>query len=57
MEGNCSTAQSPQWAVVLMEEEIILSSVTCPAQPCFKHYPINGTLFGGKEILNIKCVF
>jgi len=21
MEGNCSTGQSPQWAVVIMEEE------------------------------------
>jgi hypothetical protein len=26
MEGHCSTGQSPQWAVVPMEEEEILKS-------------------------------
>ena len=23
----------------------------------FRHYPINGTIFGGGELLNVKCVF
>jgi len=27
MEGHCSTSQSPQWAVVLMEEEKVLVSL------------------------------
>ena len=40
MEGHCSTGQSPQWAVVPMEEEEDL---------------INDTVFEGK-LLNIKCV-
>jgi len=39
MEGYCSTGQSPQWAVVPMEEEAITQlnvSVLCTSsQKCF----------------------
>ena len=36
---------------------IILSSVACLAVPLFPHYLINGTIFGRKKLLNMKCVF
>ena len=39
MEGHCSTGQSPQWAVVLMEEEMYL---------CIKHRYTD--LYGGLGI-------
>jgi hypothetical protein len=28
MEGSCSTGQSPQWAVVPVEEEVIFSAIS-----------------------------
>ena len=34
----------------------ILSSVACPTLNIFRHYLINGTIFGGGELLNMKCV-
>jgi len=37
---------------------IILLSVTCLALPYFfSHYLINGMIFGGKKLSNVKCVF
>ena len=44
MEGHCSTGQSPQWTVVLMEEEVLFwvrawlisTSVLCLGGPWIK---------------------
>ena len=37
---------------------VIFPSVACPAVPFFfRHYLINGTILGGKNLLNTKCVF
>jgi hypothetical protein len=35
MEGSCSTGQSPQWAVVPVEEEGFLQKVMTPVPPLF----------------------
>jgi hypothetical protein len=51
MKGYCSKGQSPQWAVVPVEEE---EGLTAPYN-IFPHYLIKGTIFGKKKLLNIKC--
>jgi len=35
MEGHCSTGQSPQWAVVPMEEEILKKEIHKVVSLCF----------------------
>jgi len=49
MEGHCSTSQSPQWAVVLMEVVVVV------VEKEEEEDLINDTIFEGK-LLNIKCV-
>ena len=46
MEGHCSTGQSPQWAVVPMEEEEIMACLCLHCISC-QIYPENTASFIG----------
>ena len=41
----------------LRMRRIILPSVTCPVLNILPRYLVNGTIFGEKKLLNMKCVF
>ena len=56
MEGHCSTGQSPQWAVVPMEEE---EASTCLEQPSVHlqedlYMQLRGIFLGTFTLLNIQ---
>jgi len=47
MEGHCSTGQSPQWAVVPMEEED-----WCPCRQCDQYWK---RCYGSTLALSLYC--
>ena len=42
MQGHCSTGQSPQWAVVPMEEEEFFHTQTSPGGELNFKFKLNG---------------